>query len=842
MSKLPIDRYPGARPFADDPNDQRLFYGRDEEIDTLFHRVCAARLLVLFGKSGLGKTSLLQAGVFPKLRERHMLPIPVRLNIQDSPLAIIKISVGEACRNLDIDYTPGIGETLWEFFKTAMFWQGEILLTPVLVFDQFEEIFTLKNTEERATLARELGDLFRGTLPPSVRQQRQASVPLPESNSSANSTLSEQPPNVRVILSLREDFLGALQELAADIPGIFDDRVRLGSLSDKQAERAIRSPAGLDQDSPPGGQFTTPPFAYANDALAEILGYLRGKSEVIEPFQLQLVCRDIEEQVAQQQAKKTPIATITSKELGGRKRLDALVQNFYLQTLAKLSRRDHKYAQRLCEEGLLNSDGFRLMLQEDEILKNYMLSEEALTALVEARLLRKEPRLESTFYELSHDSLARPILDSRPSLKLNSKQRNIAIVVVVILISLSVFGYLQFQAKLARAQQAEETLKYLLNGDRLFTQGELQKAQEAYLQFLALAQQAVTREPDNFYWQGNVSVSFDKLGDVLKAQWKQAEAQEYFQKSLVKRQELAKNDPSNTGRQRDISVTLDKLGDVLNAQGKLFEAQQSYQESLEIRKKLIALDPGNTGWQRDVSVSLVKLGDMQSNKTKTQQYYQDSLAIRQKITQLDPSNIESQRDLSMGYEKMANFFLAQKNDLQALDAYQKAINIREHIVDNDPNNAAWQSDLSSVYDLILPLLFDELNRYREAADIAQRQVTYALKQVDSQVDKQALANDYLALAYYELFNRHPGNAIAASEKGLKFDVDELTKNALNTNLVHGYLFINQYEKAKAIYLNYKDKKLPDGRSFKQGVLDDFKEFRKRGINHPDMKKIEKLPH
>ena len=65
---------------------------------------------------------------------------------------------------------------------------------------------------------------------------------------------------------------------------------------------------------------------------------------------------------------------------------------------------------------------------------------------------------------------------------------------------------------------------------------------------------------------------------------------------------------------------------------------------------------------------------------------------------------------------------------------------------------------------------------------------------------------------------------------------------LNTNLAHGYLFSGQYQKAKELYLNYKDKKLADGRSFKQAVLDDFKEFRKRGINHPDMKKIEKLLH
>jgi putative ribosome biogenesis GTPase RsgA len=59
-----IDRYPGARPFADTPDDQRLFFGRSQEIDILFHQICATRLLVLFGKSGLGKTSLLQR-MFP---------------------------------------------------------------------------------------------------------------------------------------------------------------------------------------------------------------------------------------------------------------------------------------------------------------------------------------------------------------------------------------------------------------------------------------------------------------------------------------------------------------------------------------------------------------------------------------------------------------------------------------------------------------------------------------------------------------------------------------------------------------------------------------------------------
>jgi tetratricopeptide (TPR) repeat protein len=940
MSTSMIGRYPGARPFADDPNDQRLFYGRGEEINMLFHRVCAARLLVLFGKSGLGKTSLLQAGVYPKLRGRHMLPIPVRLNIPKSPLAIIKASIEEANQNLGIDYTPGVGETLWEFFKTAMFWQGEFLLTPILVFDQFEEIFTLKNTEERAALARELGDLFRGTPPPNVRQKLQSSVTTDKKPSSTNNPQVDQPPNIHVILSLREDFLGALQELAGDIPGIFDDRVRLSPLSNSQAEQAICEPASLKQDAVEG-QFTTPPFAYDDDALAEILAYLRGKSDIIEPFQLQLVCRDIEEQVAQQQAKGKPITLITAKELGGKKRLDKIVQNFYQQTLAKLPWRDSRYARRLCEEGLLNAEGFRLPLQENEILKTYKLSQLALSTLVESRLLRKEPRLESFFYELSHDSLAKPILDARPW-KLTRKQRNFGFGGILVLIALIIFAIWQLQA-IRRAEQAreaaEEVLNYLVfdlrdklkpigkldivedvqkrvnayyekmgiegqsattlnrrgaayssEGDRLFDQGELEKALEAYQQYsdmvkkaatleldettyqsnlsrslgsigdvliaqgkqdealqryqdsLKIAQKIAAQNPSNNGWQRDLSASLNQVGNVLVKQGKQDEALQRYQDSLAIRQKLAAQDPSNSGWQRDVSVSLNKLGDILVAQGKQDQALQRYQDSLTIMQKLAAQEPSNTEWQRDVSVSLERIGGVLvalGKQDEALQHYQDSLKIMQTLAAQDPSNTEWQRDLSISYEKIAKIYLKQKKDSEALELYQKVLNIRERLANHDPSNATWQTDVTSVYGQILSLLY-ELKRYGEAADIAQRRVAHTLKQADTKANKQALAEAYLELAWYELFNKKPNNAIEASEKGLKLGVDDTTNAMLNTNLAHGYLILNQYEKAKAIYLNNKDKKVSDGRSFKQAVLDDFKEFRKLGINHPDMKRIEKL--
>lgn len=61
------------------------------------------------------------------------------------------------------------------------------------------------------------------------------------------------------------------------------------------------------------------------------------------------------------------------------------------------------------------------------------------------------------------------------------------------------------------------------------------------------------------------------------------------------------------------------------------------------------------------------------------------------------------------------------------------------------------------------------------------------------------------------------------------------------HLAHGYLFDNQYAKALAIYTENKDVKLPHkGKTFAETVLADFEELQAKGIDHPDMAKIEPL--
>src|SRR5215472_13649631 len=128
---------------------QAFFFGRTAETEELFRRVRGETMTLLLGQSGLGKTSLLRAGLAPRLRAAAFLPVFVRLDYAGdapSPLAQVKAEFERAVAGAQAETTPGDEEqTLWGYFHRAdrmvTSRAGEPLV-PVLIFDQFEEVFT----------------------------------------------------------------------------------------------------------------------------------------------------------------------------------------------------------------------------------------------------------------------------------------------------------------------------------------------------------------------------------------------------------------------------------------------------------------------------------------------------------------------------------------------------------------------------------------------------------------------------------------------------------------------------------------------------------------------------
>ena len=85
--------WPGLATFTED--QRAYFHGRDEEIIDLTQLAERRPLVVLFGQSGLGKTSILQAGLVPRLRPEGFCPVYVRLDYDPaSPPNLVTITVG----------------------------------------------------------------------------------------------------------------------------------------------------------------------------------------------------------------------------------------------------------------------------------------------------------------------------------------------------------------------------------------------------------------------------------------------------------------------------------------------------------------------------------------------------------------------------------------------------------------------------------------------------------------------------------------------------------------------------------------------------------------------------
>ena len=574
-------RYPGAAPFQDTRRDRLLFYGRKKEEQLLLHKVLGERLVVLFGKSGIGKTSLLNAGLMQPLRENNCFPLPVRFNDpQMDPLQTLYEAAGRVSEEKGIEYRAGEKASLWDFFRTAEFWSAEdALLTPVLVLDQFEEFFALHDSARRKTFISELAELVRGR--PSKRVQSCASL-------DAYSTELE----IKVVFSIREDCLALLEEMASNIPEILLNRFRLTPLSREQAEAAIVEPAKCEDEAV--GQKS---FRFEPDAVQGILDFLCQRQEKkglvqsneVESFQLQLLCSHFENRFRQ-----NPLHSVVKKsDLGGEAGMRKVMEGFYERQLQnRKGPKKRRNIRRLCEKGLIES-GRRLSLEQQQIARKFRVSEKELEELVNNRLLRGEPRVGSVYYELSHDTLVRPIQEfqRRRNRKRAATLMPIVFVLVVLIAVLSVKVILD-----QSAQRKAEKLDLLYtelekNAIRHYTNGAKAQFEEiakldpgsakAYLIFgRMLERQYASDKAEAVYRQAiergiNDRDVFAQLAKILGGRGMWEEAVGYFHKA----REL---DP-------DSAMPYIWLGDYYTLKEDFAEARQNYMEALKKDRKNAAV-------------------------------------------------------------------------------------------------------------------------------------------------------------------------------------------------------------------------------------------------------------
>ncbi|MAT42191.1 MAG: hypothetical protein CL609_07605 [Anaerolineaceae bacterium] len=203
--------------------DKVIFFGRTLEADLLLSTILSYRLAIFYGASGTVKTSLLLARVLPALCEAGYEVAYARM--LSEPISEVK-AAARRLKRLDQLAPADREQSLLVMLRDSRPLGGRL----VIVLDQFEEFFLRQGTEVRRAFVQEMANCL-----------------WPEITSSGVTDVSTtRRSDIRFVLSLRDDYLGALDELSPYLPqqqDVFAHRYRLQNLTSEKGLLAILKPA-----------------------------------------------------------------------------------------------------------------------------------------------------------------------------------------------------------------------------------------------------------------------------------------------------------------------------------------------------------------------------------------------------------------------------------------------------------------------------------------------------------------------------------------------------------------------------------------------------------------------
>jgi hypothetical protein len=731
------------------------FYGREDEVAELVRRVQRKTLTLLFGQSGLGKTSMLRAGIVPWLRPMDYCPVYVRIDYSresPSPAEQIKAAIFRATQESGQWTQTGVavaGESLWEFLHH----RDDILrdasgrtLIPLLIFDQFEEIFTLAQSDDfgrqRAEeFIEDLADLVENRAPKALEARI-------EQDESASERFDFTRSDYRILIALREDYLAHLEAFKAVMPSITQNRMRLARMTGEQALSAVVKPGGK---------------LVSREVAESIVRFVAGGSELrnaeVEPSLLSLICRELNNtRIAKGRAE------ISADLLAGSH--NTILAEFYERALA-----DQPQAVRhFIEDELLTESGFRESIAEESVRKAFAAAgarPDALAALVDRRLLRIEERLDMRRVELTHDVLCGVVAASRglrhereardeaerklaaqrererATRKALVRARQIAAVCAVLAVGAvasAIFGYQSSKrAQLAEAQalqtramaesargEAEKLIVYLLDDfylelepvGRLDIVASLSKRAVDY--YAALPPELRTADTDR-----NRALALVRYGAALRTQSKLDESGKALSEAVDVLGKLRQQGDKSEATAIGLGTGLMSEARVLDSLNKRLEARQFAQQGVDVMKPLMAASNPSVPLRRAYGLAMTYLGFSQARDN------QEEAAV---------ATLEQARE---AYRSIDNLKL---DDLPAAVGYAEA--------------SAWQMDaLRSLG------RFDEVRKVGEDAARVAGQVMERRPGQMSALRARALIVDNLATT--EAFDLHQRRALALSEQGAR---------------------------------------------------------------------------
>ena len=344
------------------PEDREIFFGREIETAEAYSRFYKSRLLIIYGESGTGKTSLIQCGLRSEIPPEDAVFFTIRS--ANDPLEVLK---KEILKQTAFPDGEAPGEAI-DLLREAAFLKSKPL---VLVFDQFEQFFIFQPESVRENFVRELASWLDADI------------------------------NIRVILCIREEYLARLSELEAWLPQLYHNRMWVRRMSREQAREAIAGPCrkcGVEIEK-----------NLSEELLADLSRGGRGGQGVGLPH-LQVVLDSLYNK-AVETSPGSPVLTLSAyQELG---KIDSILRRFIED---KVSGHDKPDQVRQVLKAMVMAEGTRRTGSRQEILENAAnfgdaISEEELTpllkSLIDDRIVRED--VDKQHFELLHDTLAQTI-------------------------------------------------------------------------------------------------------------------------------------------------------------------------------------------------------------------------------------------------------------------------------------------------------------------------------------------------------------------------------------------------------------------------------------------------
>lgn len=399
--------YKGLVPYSED--DAQFFFGREAEREIIEANLIASRLTLLYGASGVGKSSVLRAGVAHHLHmlteenlRQHGTPefiVVVFNSWRDDPISglanRIHDSVSKAFSNHPVE-TVAPSSSLTKVLET---WTQRLDCDLLIILDQFEEYFLYHPQEDVS--------LFDTEFPRAVNR-----------------------PDLRTnfLISIREDGLAKLDRFKGRIPSLFDNYLRIEHLGLDAASDAIEKPVEQYNRLNP----TKLPVSVEKELNKAVLDQVRTgelvlgelgrgiakqskmKIQIETPY-LQLVMTRLWDEEIVQNSRILRLETLN--RLGGAK---SIVSTHLDRVMGNLSKADQATAA-VFFQYLVTPSGSKIAYPVSDLITYSERSEREveriLKTLEKERVLRRIPspvgKTGSDRYEIYHDVLARSILDWR---------------------------------------------------------------------------------------------------------------------------------------------------------------------------------------------------------------------------------------------------------------------------------------------------------------------------------------------------------------------------------------------------------------------------------------------